>query len=57
MTVFSRLPAIPLVLANLAGIALVAGLPVLAGIAVSIWLADFARRMIRQRALFAEPTP
>jgi nitrite reductase (NO-forming) len=57
MSVFSRLPAIPLVLANLAGIALVAGLPVLAGIAVSIWLADFARRMIRQRALFAEPTP
>jgi nitrite reductase (NO-forming) len=57
MSVFSRLPAIPLVLANLAGISLVAGLPVLAGIAVSIWLADFARRMIRQRALFAEPTP
>jgi hypothetical protein len=41
------------VAANLTGIALLAGLPVVAALAVSIWLTDFAWRLIRQRALTA----
>jgi nitrite reductase (NO-forming) len=53
MSTFSRRPAVPLVAANLAGISLLAGMPVVAALAVSIWLADFAWRLIRQRALTA----
>jgi nitrite reductase (NO-forming) len=53
MSTVSRRPAVPLVAANLAGISLLAGMPVVAALAVSIWLADFGWRLIRQRALTA----
>jgi hypothetical protein len=51
MITFSRHPAIPLVLANLAGLAMLVGFPVVAVVAAALWLADFAWRLIRQRAL------
>ena len=53
MSLFSRHPLIPLIAANLGGIALLAGLPVLATLAVSLWLVDFAWRLVRQPALGA----
>jgi nitrite reductase (NO-forming) len=53
MDLFSRRPAIPLVAGNLAGVALIAGSPVVAILAIAAWLADFAWRFIRQRALTA----
>lgn len=53
LSLFSRLAVIPLAAANLGGIAILAGLPVLATVAVSLWLADFAWRLFRQPALGA----
>jgi nitrite reductase (NO-forming) len=53
MSTFSRRAAVPLVTANLAGIGLLAGLPVLAALALGTWMADFAWRLISQRALTA----
>ncbi len=53
MSLFSRRPLLPLIAANLGGIALLAGLPVLTTLAVSLWLVDFAWRLVRQRALGA----
>jgi hypothetical protein len=53
MSTFSRRAAVPLVTANLAGIGLLAGSPVLAALALGTWMADFAWRLISQRALTA----
>jgi hypothetical protein len=51
MEVFEERWALPVIAANTGGIALVSGWPVPALIGFSVWLADFAWRLLRQRAL------
>jgi hypothetical protein len=40
-------PWLPLVLANAAAIAFIAGLPVVGVVATGVWLGDFAGRLLR----------
>jgi hypothetical protein len=54
MQVFEERWELPLVAANTGGIALVSGWPVPALIGFSVWLADFAWRLLRQRGLVDE---
>lgn len=54
LSLLSRWPLVPLLAANLGGVALVTGLPVPAVVATSVWLADFTWRLVRQKGLAAE---
>ena len=51
----SRHPAIPLVAANSAALALVAGLSTVAAVLGAVWLVDFARRLVSLRRGATEP--
>ncbi len=44
-----RWPALPLLAANLAGLSLVLGFTVVAGVLIAVWLADFALRLLTVR--------
>jgi hypothetical protein len=54
MGIFEERWALPLIAANAGGIALVSGWPVPALIGFSVWLADFAWRLLRQKGVTGE---
>jgi hypothetical protein len=50
---FEERSALPLIAANSGGLALISGRPVPALIGFTVWLADFAWRLLKQRGLAA----